>query len=273
MIEELLVQVDNLQVSCLRRAAKEQRELTVVFIHGFPFSKEMWRPQLKALPANVEGIAYDIRGFGGSAAGHTFYSIDLFAKDLWKLVRELGLGKVVLCGISMGGYIALRAAELQGGDIAGLILADTNASADTEAAKLKRFESIEQIQAGGKERFAEGFLKNVFSEESFATMPDAVALIRKIILSTSDSTLCSAQLALASRTSTIEFLPQILSPVLILRGQRDTLMSQQHVLDLRENIPNSEFAEIREAAHLSNLENPRAFNLHLKNFLHEHFLS
>jgi len=91
----------------------------VVFIHGFPFNKHIWDEQMSALPDDIQGIAYDIRGLGKSTAGHGYLSIDLFARDLLHLIEYLKLKKVILCGISMGGYIALRATELSPETISG----------------------------------------------------------------------------------------------------------------------------------------------------------
>ena len=273
MINELSIKVKELEVSYLHKPGVNKPRVCTIFIHGFPFNKETWKGQLQSLPEEVEGIAYDIRGFGGSAGGHTFFSIDLFSKDLFNLIDTLKLENVVLCGLSMGGYIALRAAELNLGKIAGLIVADTNASADSDAGKLKRFESIELIQTGGKAEFAEGFLKNVFTEQAINSKAKGVDSIREAILSTSNSTLCSAQLALASRTSTLDFLPQIDFPVLVVRGESDKLMTQQQAEDFLSQIPQAEFAEIPQAAHLPNLENPDTFNHHLNTFLTKHFLS
>ncbi len=80
---------------------------TIIYIHGFPFHKEMWSGQLLALTAGFTGIAYDVRGFGSSTTDHYFFSIDLFARDLIELIKQLNLKNVILCGLSMGGYIAL----------------------------------------------------------------------------------------------------------------------------------------------------------------------
>lgn len=272
MIQSLHVQVGETQIYYLEKPSDDP-VTTVVFIHGFPFSSEMWRNQLESLPQEVRGIAYDIRGFGNSDSGHRFFSVDLFAKDLLALIKNLSIVNPILCGISMGGYIALRTVQLENDLIAGLVLSDTNAIADTDESKIKRFQSIEQIINGDKEVFTEAFLKNVFFEETVNRNPEAIDLIRKLIINTSDSTICSSLLALASRTDTSEFLDQIKCPVLVLRGEYDKLMNQKQTDQLVENIKVSEFASIPEAGHLPNLENPEIFNSYLNHFLTKHFLS
>jgi pimeloyl-ACP methyl ester carboxylesterase len=265
-MKDSILEVEGLQVSFLQNEAVSP-VVPVIFIHGFPFGKEMWIGQLGSLPAGVQGIAYDVRGFGSSFPGHGFFSIDLFASDLIAFIRNLGLQEVIVCGLSMGGYIALRAFEKEPGLFSGIILADTNASADTNEAKLNRFASIEKIQNGGKEAFAEGFLQKVFSQKTLTEGHDKVSLIRNMVIALPESTLCATQLALASRTDTSHVLDSINIPALIIRGEDDQLMSKEQAQFLHSRIKNSELVEIPDSGHLSNIENPEVFNEVLNEFL------
>src|SRR5665647_3252111 len=81
----------------------------VILIHGFPLNKSMWDLQLEALKDDYRVIAYDIRGHGDSDAGDEDFSIDIFANDLISFMENLKIRKAVVCGLSMGGYIALNA--------------------------------------------------------------------------------------------------------------------------------------------------------------------
>jgi 3-oxoadipate enol-lactonase len=83
----------------------------IVFIHGFPFSHKMWKPQIENLPNHIHAIVYDVRGHGFSDVGDGQFTIELFVDDLIALLNHLSIEKAVLCGLSMGGYIALRAME------------------------------------------------------------------------------------------------------------------------------------------------------------------
>lgn len=270
-MEQLSTKVNNITVSYSSKLSDEV-EVTIVFIHGFPFNKTIWDKQLKSLPNNIRGIAYDIRGFGNSSTDHFFLNIDLFATDLLNFIDSLKIEKCVLCGISMGGYIALRTFELNSNKIAGLVLCDTNCIADKNEGKVKRFASIELIRSGGKDEFTEGFIKNVFSEDTLAHNPDVVGFLREVIKSTSDDTICSTQLAMASRTDTSSVLPNIKVPALIIRGENDKLMTDEQANQLNSGIAKSESITISKAGHLPNLENPEDFNKALNTFLHKHFL-
>ncbi|MBC7912742.1 MAG: alpha/beta hydrolase [Pyrinomonadaceae bacterium] len=247
--------------------------LTVIFIHGFPFNKSIWDNQLSSLPEGVEGIAYDIRGFGNSSSKHSFFSIDRFAQDLLSFINEKGIKNYILCGISMGGYIALRAYELSPNNISGLILSDTNCVADSNESRIKRFATVDKILAGGKEEFTENFIKDVFNQSTIKDKPQVVGFLREVILGTSDDTICGTLLALAARTDTSHLLPHINVPVLIIRGVEDKLMSEEQTQQLVSGIKQSTLINIKKAGHLPNLENPDEFNSALNTFLSKHFLS
>ncbi len=249
------------------------RRATVIFIHGFPFNSEMWLKQLEGLDKRVTGVAYDIRGFGGSTTNHRYLSIDLFAKDLLLLIRRLGQGPVILCGVSMGGYIALRTMQLSGGDVAGLILSDTNASADSNESKLNRFASIEAVLKEGVGNFAGNFIKKLFSKTTVEKKMNISAGIYSMIVRNSVETICSTQLALAARTDTSDFLPEIAVPTLIIRGSDDQLTTMDQARALHENIRNSDLVIIPDTGHLPNCEAPEHFNHIVNLFLEKHFLS
>lgn len=266
MIEEKQLEIDDLQVHFKIRNA-DKADLTVVFIHGFPFDSSIWDKQLEGLPENVCGIAYDIRGFGKSRGGHHFFSIDLFSADLIRFLQKLAAQRIVLCGVSMGGYIALRAAQRSSDHLVGLVLCDTNASADSNEAKLKRFESIDQIKGGGKAQFVESFLKGLFSKKTNEENQQLIDHIGRIMLDTDDDSICAAQLALASRTETVTFLPAITVPSLIIRGEEDQMMTIEQAEQMDIILNSHGILEIADAGHLPNAENPVAFNEAINNFI------
>jgi len=114
----------------------------IIFIHGFPFNMSMWNPQIESLSNYCRVITYDIRGFGNSDAGNEEFTIELFAKDLISLMDALKIDITILCGLSMGGYIALNAIENYAGRFSALILSDTSCKADTSEAKEKRIKAM-----------------------------------------------------------------------------------------------------------------------------------
>jgi 3-oxoadipate enol-lactonase len=239
----------------------------VIFIHGFPFDKSSWKPQVDFLKETSRVIAYDIRGFGKSMAGEEKASIALFADDLILFMDALQINKAIVCGLSMGGYILLNAVNRYPDRFEALILSDTQCNDDSAEAKEKRYQTIKQIEEGGKTEFAASFVQNVFCQESIINKTELVEKIKKIILSTSEETIKGALHSLAQRWETCSSLNKITVPTLILCGSEDKLTPLKKSEFLFHNIPGSILHKIEKAGHLSNLEQPDEFNKHLNSFI------
>lgn len=267
VIKSNKIRIGDISISYYIKNSKSEELNTIIFLHGFPFNKNMWRQQLNSLPDHITGIAVDIRGHGNSTSGHGFFSIDVFAKDLRVFLEKLEIQQATLCGISMGGYIALRAYQLFPDRINGLILADTHAKADTDAGKQKRFDSIQAVLKYGRRPFAIGFTENVFYPENIDNIPEAVELIKSSIRRNSLRTICATLLALASRTDTSSILTDITIPTLLIRGAQDRITSAEDMQEMADKIGNSVYEQIEHTGHLPNLEAPEAFNELLKKFL------
>jgi len=239
---------------------------TIIFIHGFPLNKTMWDNQVELLKNDFRVITYDIRGHGESDAGNEAFSIDLFVSDLIGFMDGLEINKASICGLSMGGYIALKALENYHDRFEAMVLCDTTCIADSTEAKEKRMKAVESIIKNGVNKYAEGSIPNLFAVESITLKVEEIASVKEMILNTSELVLCSTLLALASRKETCTKLTDINVPVLILVGEQDILTPPVAAKFMHENIKNSTLEIIEHAGHLSNLDNPEFFNLHLKEF-------
>ncbi len=245
--------------------------LPVLFIHGFPLSHEMWKPQLPVLPDTIHAVTYDVRGHGSSDVGDGQYTIELFVDDLISLLDYLAIEKAVLCGLSMGGYIALRTFERNPKRISGLILCDTKSEPDTNEAKIKRTTSMKTVKTGGVRAFSEDFVKSGFWEKTFEKNPAAIEYVKQIIWKTSPLGICGTLLALASRTDTTQVLSSIKVPTCIIVGEHDTLTPPSVAQAMHKIIGGSELHILPNAGHMSNLENTNEFNNKLVDFLKRHW--
>jgi 3-oxoadipate enol-lactonase len=255
-------------VNLYHTEAGNGQSLPVLLVHGFPFSSEMWKSQTELLQKNgFRALSYDLRGHGKSDFGDGQYTIELFVDDLVSLLEHLKITKVVLCGFSMGGYVALRAMERNPERFSALVLCDTTSTSDSNEARLRRAAAIKTVKKDGVKMFAEGFLKAVFSKQSITSSHDAVGAARKMILSNSPTGICGALLAMAGRTDTTESLAKINVPTLILVGQHDTITPPAAAKSMHERIKNSKMHIIENAAHMSCMENPVQFNDYLIKFL------
>ena len=241
-------------------------KIPIIFIHGFPFNHEMWRAQLDFLKSQRRAIAYDVRCHGRTKLSPVGASIDLFADDLIMLMDHLKLKKAIICGLSMGGYIALRFFEKYATRVSALILCDTKSTPDTDEGKIKRFDSIKKIRKSRVSEFADAFSKNAVAKK---TSPKILNFAKKMIESNSADSICSSLLALAARTDTTLALTAIHVPTLVIVGEEDKLTPLSDSQKMMAQIPDATLEIIPKVGHLSNLENPDEFNLILKKFLSE----
>ena len=241
--------------------------LPVVFIHGFPFSKEMWEPQVNAFKKSFYVTTYDVRGHGASDTGDGQYTLELFVDDLIDVLNHLKLSRVVVVGLSMGGYIALRAIERNPERFRALVLCDTKSEADNNEGKIRRATQVKAVKMFGTKQFAENFIHTVFYEKTFRRKPEAVDLIRTIIEKSNPTAVSGTLIALAARTDTTSALYNIKVPTLIMVGQHDGLTPPSAANAMKSKIPDAEMFILPHSAHLSNLENPEEFNEVLLDFL------
>lgn len=241
--------------------------LPVVFIHGFPFSHRMWEPQLRAFSDDFRLVAYDIRGHGQSPVGDGQYTIELFVDDLFGLLDRLEIEEVVGCGLSMGGYVLLRALEREPERFGGVVLCDTRSEADTDEGRLKRVAAIRALKGEGASAYADTFLPLVLAPETLDARPEIVAAVREMIAANPVEGMVGAQIAMAARTDTTDLLRQIEAPTLVIVGERDELTPPATAREMAQRIPGAGVTVVSRAGHLSNLENPDGFNDALRPFL------
>lgn len=241
--------------------------IPIIFLHGFPFDKTMWKEQIQFLETSYRLIACDIRGFGKSTDEETPLSVSLFADDLIEFMNALSIDKAVVCGLSMGGFVTLNAVKRFPERFEALILADTQCVADSPEVKQKRLDTIVEIENEGTANFNEGFIKKVFHEDSLNSKKELVEDLRKVVFANSDRIIMQGLLALAVRTETCSTLTNIDIPTLVICGREDAVTPLKQSEYLKSHISNSKLDIIENAGHVSNLEQPRAFNESLKEFL------
>jgi pimeloyl-ACP methyl ester carboxylesterase len=240
----------------------------LVFLHGFPLSHGMWKYQRAEFKATHRVIIPDLRGFGKSIAAADPMSLDDYADDLAAILDRLHVGKpVVLCGLSMGGYIAFRFVERHSDRLRALILCDTKAVADSREATANRTAMADRVLTEGPRIAVEAMLPRLFDAEAKNREPALIDEIRDGILASSSRTIAAAQRAMAIRPDSTPLLRQIAVPTLVLVGEHDVLSPPAEMQALASEIPGSEFVVIPHAGHLAPLEQPAAVNAAIQAFL------
>lgn len=240
---------------------------SIIFIHGFPFDHRMWKNQVEFLSDYFHCITYNIFEKTDKSGKSEQETLESYVTELQELVTKNKIKKPVLCGLSMGGYIALRAVEKDQSLYKGLILCDTRSEADSNEAKLNRATAIDTINRDGIRRFISEFVPKTLSEFSRKVNPPMLKKLMRIALDRDEVSVKSALLAMQGRTDTTGSLEKIQIPTLIICGQYDTLTTPESMQNLAKQIPNSEFIKIPNAGHMAPFENPEIVNKVIFTFL------
>jgi 3-oxoadipate enol-lactonase len=240
----------------------------LVLLHGFPFDRSMWRGQLEALGGEFRIVAPDLRGLGETSSGEGALTLETLAEDVAALLDELNLGRVVLGGLSMGGYVAFEFFRQFPERVRALILADTRPQADTEEARRTREENAQRALKEGMEPIVESMLPKLLSAETRERGGEVVERVRALMLGTSPEGAAAALRAMAIRRDQSDLLPSLNVPTLIVVGAEDSITPRSDAEAMHAKIEGSRLAVIEGAGHLSNVEQPEEFNRALVEFLH-----
>lgn len=250
-------------------STENENEKPLIFVHGFPYDHTMWEKQIEEFRKSYHCVAYDIRGLGQSPAGNGQFTMESFVDDLETVIKELKLNKPILCGLSMGGYISLRALERIQEKFSAAILCDTRSEADNNEGKLKRASAIKRINTEGVAPFAKDFISNCFGDYYKQNKKEEFEKIIKASSEFHPIGVKGCLLAMLSRTDTTPSLSKINIPALIICGEQDALTPPAVMKEMFHKIPNAEFVEIKNAGHMTPIENPGEVSAAIKNFLNK----
>jgi len=241
--------------------------MPLLLIHGFPLDRSLWRSQIEGLQSAARVIAPDLRGFGQSGDAPETMTMDEYAADLKALLDALNVRQAVVCGLSMGGYIALAFLAKYPGMLKGLILANTRAGADSEQAREARYANAQKAFDEGVPAIAEGMLPKMLTEATRANRDSLTAYVRSMMAHQPAKGVAAALRGMAVRPDRTSMLAAINIPTLIITGSADTLIPPSESEAMAKAIPGSKLVVVPDVAHLSNVENPDAFNAAVREFI------
>lgn len=239
----------------------------ILFLHGFPFNRSLWRDQVELLTPHFRVIAPDLRGHGETTVVSGAATMEEMAKDVIGLLDALGVSAAAVCGLSMGGYVTLALCRDFPARVNALVLADTRAVADTNEGKRTREQQAEKALQEGMAAIADGMLPKLVAPVTVAKHPEVVARVREMILKTDPAGAAAAQRGMAQRRDQTDLLSQINVPTLIIVGENDQLTPVAESEIMHRLIAGSRLEIIAGVGHVSNLEQPESFNRLLADFL------
>jgi len=244
----------------------------LLFIHGWPHNRTLWSGQLSGLSTHARCIAPDLRGFGDSTVAGP-YSMAQYADDLVALLDSLGIDRAIVCGLSMGGYVAMAMLRHHRERVRALILTSTRATADTPEGREKRMRLIEFVREHGVEALAQRQLRAMVGETTFTSRPELLESLRRLMAAAPLDGVIGALQAMADRPDSTELLATIEVPTLVIGGAEDTFTPPTELAALAAAIPHARLEMIGTTGHVCAFERPAAFDHLVAEFLESLVLS
>ena len=239
----------------------------LVLLHEFPLNRRMWAPQVEALSEDRRVITPDYPGFGRSPRPPAQPDMRYYAEQVGDLLDALRLGRVVLGGLSMGGYVAFACLRLFPERVSALLLANTRPEPDTEEVRQARRDLARRVAEEGVGILPKLQMERLLAPQTLANKKAIVEFVRDIMLESSPDGVVAALGAMRERPDSTPLLGEIKVPTLVIGGAEDALSTPEVMGAMAEKIPDSEHVTLHGAGHLSNLEAPEGFNAAVAGFL------
>jgi 3-oxoadipate enol-lactonase len=242
----------------------------VLLVHGFPLDHLMWAEQVQDLARDHRVIAPDLRGFGKSSVTEGTVTMEAFADDLARLLDTLGIReKIILCGLSMGGYVSLAFWSKYADRLRAMVLADTRPAADLPEAAGQRLLLAEKVLKDGIGPVQEAMLAMLTGPTTKDSRPAVVKELERMFAENPPKGVVAALRGMACRKDWTPRLGEIHVPTLAIVGKDDAITPPADMKKMADAIPGARFVEIPDAGHMAPMEDPQAFNAALRKNLAE----
>src|ERR671913_142095 len=239
----------------------------LVLLHAFPLNGRMFEPQMAAFSGDRRVVAPDLPGFGRSPRTPAQPDVRYYAEGVRSLLDRLGLERVVLGGVSMGGSVAFECLRLSPERISALVLANTRPDPDSEEARESRKVMALRVAQEGVGVLAELQMERLLAPATRESDEGLVERVRAMILENSPDGAVAALGAMRERPDSTPLLGEIGVPTLVVGGEEDGISSPEVMGAMAAKIPGARHVTIPRVGHLSNLEAPEKFNAVLADFL------
>lgn len=237
---------------------------TLLLVHGHPFNRTMWRPQLDFLAgAGWRVIAPDLRGYGESTVVPGTTTLDVFARDLAGLLDHLEVEDVVIGGLSMGGQVVMDFARQYPGRLRGILLAATFPQAETEEGRRNRRAMADRLLREGMDGYAHDVLPHMLAARSVEAMPDVAAHVLAMMRGTDPRGAAAALRGRAERPAYADTLAALDVPALVVVGDEDAFTTRADAEHMQALLRDAELLGLGGVGHMPNLEAAEAFNVAL----------
>ncbi len=236
-----------------------QNKEVILLVHGHPFDHTMWKYQHEALKG-FRLLLPDLKGYGQSPTTTERIFIEDQALDLALLLDELGIEKVHLIGLSMGGQIIVEFHRLFPSRVKSIIIAASTPTAETAESYANRLRLADAIQEIGLLAYTKKDIHKYINLE--AVTPDSAVYqhLFKMMTETTVAGAVAAHKGRAERRNNFGYLKNIDLPTLVIAGETDYFFGVAVVEKVANEIPKAQFEVIKDSGHLPNMEKPKQFN-------------
>lgn len=242
-----------------------ERAPVVTLSHSLAASLDMWRPQMSLLTSRFRVLRYDTRGHGGTDVPPGPYRLEDLAEDIHALMVEIGIRRTHFIGLSMGGMVGQQLALAHPEVLASLVLADTLSGYPPQARTMWEERIAAASGPGGMEPLVEPTVTRWFTPAFREANPGTIDWIRGLIRVTPPAGFIGCCHALRALNLT-DKLPALRIPTEIIVGRQDPTTPVAGAEVIMNAIPGATLTVIENAAHISNVEQPGAFNAALDAF-------
>lgn len=236
-----------------------QRCPVLMLLHGFPLDGRFWDPQLALLAETFHVVAPDLRGFGQSDLSSDDYSLADLADDIEQVRSHLAAQqKIFLCGLSMGGYVALEYWLRHQQHLAGLILTNTKPSSDSQEAQAGRHAMANKAIQEGTWAAVEPMLPKLLSPRT--SEPIIASKIEAMMRAVPPASVAAASRAMARRQDFTPMLGEIDIPTLVITGEHDGIAPPEATRDWAAMIHQATCEIVANSGHLTPIEATTEFN-------------
>ena len=232
---------------------------TILFLHGFAGSREVWAEFTRPFPAGYRLLTPNLLGHGTNRAAVPDFSMEAQARYVVTYLDQKDCpGPVLVVGHSMGGYVALALAERYPGRVAGLALINSTARPDTDEKRQNREKNIGFVERHGSEKFMASFVRPLFAPATLDRLPEALALLEDIGKATPQDTIVGALRGMAARPDRTAVLRAARFPVLLVAGKHDVAVPLADSVAQAALAPVASALFLEGSGHQAYLEQPEA---------------
>jgi 3-oxoadipate enol-lactonase len=239
----------------------------VVLLHPFPAHHGVWTPAAVLLESRYRLIVPDLRGHGESGVGDGAATMEKHAADIAHVMDDAGVGKAVMVGESIGGYILFEFWRRMRERVSALILCNTKAGADNDDARANRLRAADDVEKRGVEPFVESMIPKLMGETTRTNRPDLVETARAMMLKMTPAGVAGVQRGMAARPDSLATLATIDVPTLLITGDEDGMTGVNEAELMQRHIRGSTIRVIAKAGHYAVFEQHEEAARVLRQFL------